>query len=118
MGVESLSSWLRGQENLYQSVRVNISNANLHGGQSSTCLVFDLRALGLYLCRYLSAPPDQCGDYSEFAASAHGVSSNPFTLTRHICHTSVQHLHQRVMPQIFHALRSVGIEPVLVAEGW
>ena len=76
MGVERLSSWLRGQENLYQSVRVNISNANLHGGQSSTCLVFDLRALGLYLCRYLSAPPDQCGDYSEFAASAHGVSSN------------------------------------------
>lgn len=76
MGVESLSSWLRGQENLYHSTSLNVSNIDLHGIQSTT-MVFDLRALGLYLCRYLSAPPDQCGDYSEFAASAHGVRMSP-----------------------------------------
>ena len=78
MVVDSLSSWLRGQENIYQSVRLNVSTVDVH---QSTAMVFDIRALGLYLCRFISSPLDLCGNYSQFAATARAVRHSPVALT-------------------------------------
>jgi hypothetical protein len=69
MGVKSLSSWLREQPELFLAVRHTVGSPN----HEPCAMVFDLRALALLLCRYISATSDRSGDYSHLGAAAHSV---------------------------------------------